>query len=779
MKKLSILIMILLLTLNLINAQNQITKPVYKDSSQPVDVRVENLLSQMTLEEKVAQMLCVKLEFDMEKLIDEGIGDSLLNMDNIKNGMGQYSMPSFSHSINRKPREHAELTNKIQKLFMEKSRLGIPIMFHEEALHGFNGIEATNYPTPLALAGSFNTELVHQVFIEAAKEARTRGTHEVLAPVVDLGRDPRWGRTEETYGEDPYLASRMGVAAVTGFQGFPPDLSSAYHVVSTLKHFSGHGSHEGGRNIAPPLVDDRTLRDVLLKSFKACVIEGKVKGIMPSYNEINGVPSHANKWLLTDLLRNEWNFDGIVVSDWFGIPGTIWQHHVAKNEEEAAMLAVNSGVDVDLPTIQSYGHLVTLVNEGKVDMNLIDRAVLRILKIKYELGLFDNPFVDPDEAEKFAGCDEHRKTALKIAEESIVLLKNEGNLLPLDISKYKKIAVIGPNGDRADNGNYANEPKQRISPLQGIKEKVGSKAEVFFSQGIKLLADNGTTDTVRLEDPMANFKRIEEAARVAEQSDIVLLFLGAQKEMQREAWADYHRGDNASLELRSSQNELVQAIQKTGKPIVVFFFNGTPLAFEYINKTVPAIFECWYLGQETGYAVANVLFGEVNPSAKLSISLPASSGQLPVYYNKKPSRFRDYIFDDSYPLYPFGYGLSYTKFKIDNVRLEKNSISKNESVRVFAEVTNTGNVAGKEVVQLYINDLVSSVTRPLKELKDFVKIELKPGETKTVELNITPDKLSFYDINMKYTVEPGEFNIMVGNSSRDIDLITVQLIVTE
>ena len=778
MKKLLTMILILILAISASYAQNQAgTKLVYKDSTQPIEKRVEDLLGRMNLEEKVAQMTCMNLEFDMEKLINEGIGDSLLNMKTVKNGLGQYSVPSFSHSVSRRPREHAELTNKIQKFFIKNSRLGIPIMFHEESLHGFNGLEATNYPTPLALAGSFDPELVHQVFTEAAKEARTRGTHEVLAPVVDLGRDPRWGRTEETYGEDPYLASRMGVAAVTGFQGNPTDLASKYHVVATLKHFAGHGSHEGGRNIAPAVVDDRTLRDVLLKPFKACVMEGKVKGVMASYNEVNGVPSHANKWLLTDVLRNQWGFDGIVVSDWFGIPGLIGSHHVAKDEDGAAILALNAGVDVDLPAIQSYSHLARLVNEGRVDAKLVDRAVRRILKIKFELGLFDNPYVDPNEAERFAGCEEHRKTALKIAENSIVLLKNEGNLLPLDFKKYNKIAVIGPNASRADNGNYANEPKQLISPLQGIKEKVGDRIEILFSQGVKLLKDNGTTDTVRLEDPSANLIRIQKAVTVAEKSDVVLLFLGAQKEMQREGWADYHRGDNASLELRSLQNELVEAIQKTGKPIVVFLFSGTPLAFEHMNKTVPAILECWYLGQETGYAVANVLFGEVNPSAKLSISLPASAGQLPVFYNRKPSRFREYIFDESNPLYPFGYGLSYCPFRIVNVRLAKNVISKDESVKVFADVTNNGTMEGKEVVQLYINDLVSSVTRPVKELKDFMKINLKPGETKTVEMLITPDKLSFHNIDMEYGVEAGDFDIMIGNSSRDQDLQKITLTV--
>jgi beta-glucosidase len=776
MKKLFQVIFSVIIIAGVVFAQTRNSKPIYKDPKQPINKRVEDLLSRMTLQEKVNQMMCLPLENPMEDLV-KGKGTKLFTTEDLKNGIGEYSLPSFSASINRKPCENAELCNAIQKLFIEKSRLGIPVIMHEEALHGFNAIQATDYPIPIAMACSFDPALVHKVFTEIANEASSRGTNEVLTPVLDLGREPRWGRTEETYGEDPYLVSRMGVAAITGLQGNTLPLIDRHHVAATMKHFAAHGSPEGGRNIAPPDVDERTLLDIMLKPFKAAVQDAGVKCVMASYNEIDGVPSHANKWLLTDLLRNQWGFKGIVVSDWYGIPGLINPQHIAKDEADAALLAVNAGVDVDLPTIQSYKNLTKLVEENKLDESLIDKSVRRILRLKFQLGLFDHPYVDPDYAVKIAGCESHRKTSQKMAEESMVLLKNENNLLPLDLKRYKTIAVIGPSADYTEIGNYANEPKQRITILKGLKDYVGNKAQILFSQGVKLTEENPYTssDTVRLVSEEINKKLIKNAVKVAKQSDIVILCLGENHLMQREAWADYHRGDNASLELRADQNELVKEIHNTGKPIVVLLFSGGPLCFNYINKIVPSIIECFYLGQETGYAVANVLLGKANPGGKLSISIPVHSDELPDFYDHKPSKFREYLFDPSHPLYHFGYGLSYTTFKISDVRLENQTINKSDSVKVFADVTNTGNVKGDEVLQMYIHQEVSSVTRPVEELKDFKRISLEPGETKTVQLLITPDKLSYYNINMHYDVEPGIFDVMVGNSSRKQDLTTVKL----
>jgi beta-glucosidase len=752
--------------------------PLYTRPNAPVQKRVDDLLARMTLDEKVAQMQCLNLQYDIERLIDEGKGDSLFGPGDVRNGMGQYSVPSFSAGKSRRPREHALLTNKIQRFFIEHGRLGIPVIFHEEALHGFSAIEATNYPTPLALASTWDPGCVQKVFTQTALEARTRGTGEVLAPVIDIARDPRWGRTEETYGEDPYLVSRMGVAAVRGFQGSTPPLIDGHHVAATLKHFAAHGSPEAGRNTAPGVSDERTFLDLLLKPFKAAVREGGVKCVMPSYNEYNGVPSHASRTLLTTILRDEWGFTGAVVSDWFAIPGIV-SHGLAANDTDATVLALEAGVDIDLPAIASYRLLAGLARTGRVDSTLIDRSVRRLLQLKFELGLFDHPYVDPDEAERSAGCTEHRATAREAAEKAITLLKNEGNLLPLDLKAIKTIAVIGPNADRPESGNYAGEPKHIVTILEGMRERCRGKADILFSQGVRLLQENGTTDTVRLEDPAANAIRIREAVTVAGQSDVVILCLGAQKEMQREAWADFHRGDNASLELRSSQNELVRAIRQTGKPVVVLLFSGTPLAFEEIDRTVPAILECWYLGQEAGTAVASVLLGDVNPGGKLPLTLAASAGQLPVYYNHKPSRMRNDIFDRSEPLYPFGYGRSYTTFMIDSVWLERRVIPKNESVKVFARVSNTGARKGDEVVQMYLHDAVASVTRPVKELQDFRRVTIDAGDTTTVQMEITPDKLSFHDISMHEVVEAGDIEVMVGTSSRDADLQKLILKVTE
>lgn len=761
-----------------LSGQSQHESPLYKDSHASINSRVDDLLARMTLEEKTAQMQCLYLTFDMEKLMAGGRGDSLFGAADVRNGMGQYSTPSSSAGKPRHPREHAQLTNAIQFHFIENGRLGIPLMFSEEALHGFNAVEATNYPTPLALASTWDPELVTSVFTQVAREARSRGTHEVLAPVVDLARDPRWGRSEETYGEDPYLVSRMGVAAVTGFQGATSPLIDRHHVAATLKHFAAHGSHEGGRNIAPGIVDERTLYDILLLPFTSAVKEANVKCIMPSYNEYNGIPSHANGPLLRGLLRLAWGFQGPVVSDWGGISSLV-DHGVAANDGDAAALALNAGVDLDLPAIKCYRLLADLARKGRVDSALIDQSARRLLTLKFELGLFDHPYADPDEAERLAGCAEHRSTALKAAEEAIILLKNEGNILPLDPASLKTIAVIGPNADRPESGNYASDPKHIVTVLEATRQRCKGGSEVLFSQGVRLLKDNGTADTVRLEDPVENEKRIREAVAIAEKADVVVLCLGAQKEMQREAWADYHRGDNASLDLRSSQNELVRAIRSLGKPVVVLLFSGTPLAFEEIDNSVPAILECWYLGQEAGTAVANVLFGDVNPGGKLPITLPASAGQLPVFYNHKPTRSRSYIFDRTDPLYPFGYGMSYTTFVIDSVWLDRSAIRKNESVKVFAQVRNSGARKGDEVVQLYLHDVLASVTRPVKELRDFRRVSIAAGATATIQMEITPDKLSFHDINMKYGVEPGAIEVLIGTSSRDADLKKLLLNVTE
>jgi len=595
-----------------------------------------------------------------------------------------------------------------------------------------------------------------------------------------VAREPRWGRVEETYGEDPYLVSQMGIAAVRGFQG-DATFRDKKRVIATLKHMAGHGQPESGMNCAPANISMRVLRETFLYTFKEALHKGGAISVMASYNELDGVPSHANTWLLRDVLRKEWGFKGFVVSDYNAIwelgyrPGT-HGHFVAKDKKESCALAVRAGVNIELPDPDCYLHLVGLVRKHILKESQLDELIAPMLLWKFKMGLFDDPYVDPDEAGRVVGCDAHRKLALAAAREAITLLKNENDLLPLDPGRVRMIAVIGPNANRSLLGGYSGVPKHEVTVFEGIKAKVGGRAKVVYSEGCKItIGGSWNQDEVVPSDPVEDRKQIAEAVEVAKQADVIILAIGGNEQTSREAWALNHMGDRTSLDLIGRQEELVKAMLALGKPIIVLLFNGRPLSINYVSQNVPAILECWYLGQETGHAVADVLFGDFNPGGKLPISFPRSAGHLPVFYNYKPSARRGYLFDDVSPLYAFGYGLSYTTFEIKNVRLAKKSIRRNEATRVMADVTNTGKRAGTEVIQMYIRDLVSSVTRPIKELKGFKKVSLQPGETKTVTLDITPDSLAFYDINMKFVVEPGEFEITVGNSSRDSDLQKVVL----
>jgi beta-glucosidase len=753
----------------------------YQNPALPAAKRVRDLLSRMTLEEKAAQMVCVWRE-KANKLVDaDGVFDFQKAKVAFKKGHapGQVGRPSDA-GRGKNPRGMAELTNAIQKFFLENTRLGIPVVFHEECLHGHAAVGGTSFPQPIALAGSFNPELVESIFTATAHEARVRGTHQALTPVVDVAREPRWGRAEETYGEDPYLVSRMGIAAVRGFQG-DATFREKNRLIATLKHMAGHGQPESGMNCAPANISMRVLRETFLYTFKEAIQKGGAISVMASYNELDGVPSHANTWLLRDVLRKEWGFKGYVVSDY----NAIWElnyrpdthgHFVAKDKKEACALAVRAGVNIELPDPDCYLHLAELVRKRILKESQLDELIAPMLLWKFELGLFEDPYVDPDEAERVVGCDEHCDLALTAARESITLLKNENDLLPLDPGRAGVIAVIGPNANRTLLGGYSGVPKHEITVFEGIKAKVGERARVVYSEGCKItIGGNWNQDEVVPSDPCEDRRQIAEAVEVAKQADVIILALGGNEQTSREAWALNHMGDRTTLDLVGRQEELVKAMLALGKPVVALLFNGRPLSINYLSQNVPAVLECWYLGQETGHGVADVLFGDFNPGGKLPMSFPRSAGHLPVFYNYKPSGRRGYLFDDVSPLYAFGYGLSYTTFEIQNVRLAKKSIRRNEATRVTADVTNTGRRAGTEVIQMYIRDLVSSVTRPIKELKGFKKVSLQPGETKTVTLEITPDSLAFYDVNMKFVVEPGEFEILVGNSSRDSDLQKVVL----
>jgi len=757
----------------------------YRNPALSAEQRVRDLLSRMTLEEKAAQMLCIWQKKPQTLVDTEGNFDLGKAKQSFKdgNGLGQVGRPSDAgKGLNA--RKMAETTNAIQKFFIENSRLGIPVIFHEECLHGHAAVDGTSFPQPIALAATFNTELVESIFTATALEARSRGAHQAVTPVVDVARDPRWGRVEETYGEDPFLVSRMGIAAVRGFQG-DASFRDKKRLIATLKHFVGHGQPESGMNCAPANVSMRVLRETFFYSFKGALQKAGAISVMPSYNEVDGVPSHANKWLLRDVLRKEFGFKGYTVSDYFAI----WElgyrpdthgHFVAADKKESCKLAVEAGVNIELPDPDCYLELVELVKKRALKESQLDELVAPMLLWKFKLGLFDDPYVDPAEAERIVGCDDHRQLARQSAREVITLLKNEGGLAPLDLSKYRTIAVVGPNANRTLLGGYSGVPKHEVTLLEGIEERVGKRARVLYSEGCKItIGGNWNQDEVVPSNPEEDRKQIAEAVEVAKQADVIILAIGENEQTSREAWGLNHMGDRAVLDLIGRQEELIKAMLATGKPVIALLYNGRPNSINFLVQNVPVILECWYLGQENGHAVADVLFGDVNPGGKLPVTIPRSVGHLPVFYNYKPSARRGYLFDDVSPLYAFGYGLSYTTFDIQNVRLEKKVIRANAATHVIAEVTNTGKREGAEVVQMYIRDVVSSVTRPVKELKGFQKISLHPGQKKTVSFEISPDLLAFYDVNMKCVVEPGEFFIMVGNSSRDQDLTKVTLRVTK
>jgi beta-glucosidase len=772
-------------------------RPDYRNGNLPVERRVADLLSRMTLEEKVAQTESLWITNSIKSFVDEQGNMSLApNMQEaLKNGLGEFAGASNGASDSEKakapyygkgPRANAIFTNALQKYVIEHNRLGIPVMFHEEALHGLVSAGGTSFPQAIALAGTWDVDMVLEIFTAAAAEGRSRGTNHVLAPDLDLARDPRWGRTEETYGEDPYLVARMAVAAVTGFQGQGPGVDNR-HLIPTLKHFAAHGQPESGMNIGPANYSERILREQFFYPFQVAVNEGHAMSVMPSYNEIDGLPSHANRWLLQKVLREEWGFRGLIASDYFGVNELITRHHVAATPAAAAKRAIEAGVDLELPYIQCYSTLVQQVKDGTVSMATLDRAVTKVLSAKFLLGLFDNPYVDPDEAEKINESPEHRALALKAAHEAITLLKNDNNLLPLDRNKIHSIAVIGPNAGRVELGEYSGGPTHKVSILQGIKDKVGDRIAVSYAEGCKITQGdpknhgepNWFSDDVKLADPVQNAKEIEEAVKVAKGSDVAIVVVGENVETSREGYAENHLGDRDNLDLVGQQNDLVRAVVETGKPTIVFLLNGRPLSVNYAAEKASAIFEGWYLGQETGAAVADVLFGDYNPSGKLPVTIPRSVGQLPVYYYYKPSAKRGYLFANKEPLWPFGYGLSYTSYKYGNLRLTLEKTGPAGQATASIDVTNDGRMAGDEVVEMYIRDEVSSVTRPVKELKGFQRIHLEPGETKTVQFVITPDKLSFLNEEMRRVVEPGFFDIMVGPSSSSDKLITAKLEVVQ
>lgn len=753
--------------------------PLYKDPDLDVEVRVADLLARMTLEEKVAQLTCI-WEDKNEILGDDGRFDPAKAAAVLPHGIGHVARPSDNHdrgepgvTPNRTPRETVELVNAIQRYLVEETRLGVPALMHEEGLHGLQGRDATHFPQAIALASTWDPVLVEEVYTVVAREIRARGARHVLAPVVDVARDPRWGRIEETFGEDPFLVSAMAVAAVRGFQGASLPLADG-RVLATLKHMTGHGQPESGTNVGPAQISERVLREVFFPPFERAVREAGATAVMASYNEIDGVPSHVNRWLLQDVLRREWGFEGVVVADYYAVRQLQTLHHVADSLESAAAQALAAGVDVELPNPEAYPKLVDLVRRGEVAEELVDRAVARGLRAKFLAGLFEDPYADADYAESVTGNDEARAVALRAADKAVILLKNEGALLPLDPAATKKIAVIGPNAGETILGGYSDVPRQTVSLLDGVRARAGDDASVVYAEGVRITANrNWWADDVELADPEENRRLIREAARTAAGADVAVVAVGGNEQTSREGWAATHLGDRASLDLVGEQDDLVRAVVATGTPTVVVLIHGRPLSVRWIADHVPAVVDAWYLGQETGTALARVLFGDVDPGGKLPVTIPRSVGQLPFFYDHKPTARRGYLFESPEPLWPFGFGLSYTTFALENPRLEPAEIPPSGATAVSVDVVNTGGRAGDEVVQLYVRDRVSSVTRPVEELKAFERVTLEPGERRTVSFTVGPRELRFYDRAMERVVEPGEFEILVGTSSAEHQSVTL------
>lgn len=706
-----------------------------------VSQRADSVLALMTLEEKVGQLV----QYSGDWATGAAQGRPAESSDEL---LKQGKIGSFLNVVS------SEKTMKLQKIAVEKSRLKIPLIFGLDVIHGY----FSTFPVPIAEASSWNPSLIEKSARMQAIEASSAGIHWTFNPMVDIARDPRWGRIMEGSGEDPYLGSLMAVARVKGYQG--NDLTAHNTIMACVKHYAAYGGAEGGRDYNTVDLSERNLRDYYLPPYKAAV-EAGAGSLMASFNEIGGVPSSASKFLMTDILRGEWKSDAFVVSDWNSI-GELIPHGVAKDRKHAAELGIKATVDMDMETSAYFYHLSELVKEGKVDIKLVDDAVRRVLIAKFKLGLFDDPY-------KYCNVEREKKTikskeivdaTREVAEETLVLLKNDKNTLPLSKS-IKSIALIGPLVKSKDNplGGWAalGDSNDVVSVFEGMTKKVAKDVKINYAEGCTILGKNKN-----------GFAAAVEAAKA---SEVVIAFVGEHRGMSGEA------NSRANLDLPGVQEDLVKELKKTGKPIVVVLMNGRPLTIQWLQENVDAIVEAWYPGISAGYVIADALFGDVNPSGKLTVTFPRYVGQVPLYYNHKNTgrphnpkdHYTSYYMDlENSPLYPFGYGLSYTTFEYSNPVLSKSSIKKDESLTVTVDVKNSGKVEGKEVVQLYIRDLVGSVTRPVKELKDFIKISLKPGETRKVTFTITPEKLKFYDINMNYVVEPGDFKVFVGTNSVDV-----------
>jgi beta-glucosidase len=744
--------------------------PAYLDPSLPTEKRVEDLLSRMTLEEKIGQlnMPCVysdelgrtatdKMEacrMFAEGTFLEGIGP----------GGGFFTLANTV--LFEGPEQQAGYFNELQRIAVERTRLKIPLLQTEEGTHGLMCSGATIFPEGLALGSTWDMELIGRIYETAAREARAVGIHQLFTLVIEPNRDPRLGRNQEGFSEDPYLCSRIAETIVNAVQG--GDISRGDHVVAGLCHYPGQSEPVSGLERGARAISERKLREVFLPPWEAGVRKSGALGVMATYPSIDGIPVHASARILTDLLRGELGFKGLVLSEGSGV-NTLVYTGLAKNVQEASAMAAHAGMDVSISFNQGYfTEMIDNVNQGVVSMETIDRSVRRVLNIKYELGLFEDPFVYPDHAVKVSHAPENQMLAYEAACEGIVLLKNEHDLLPLS-GKIRSIAVLGPNADDESNqlGDYtANVVLQEIvTVLEGIRKKVPAIVQVRYVKGCNVTSDE--------------LDEISRAVNAARSSEVAIVVLGENEWQKASKQGTSGEGyDVATLELTGKQQELVRKVVETGTPTVVVLINGRPLAIPWIKEHVPAILEAWIPGEKGGDALADILFGACNPSGKLSITVPRHAGQLPVYYNYKPSKQywlehgwgHPYADLDPWPLYEFGYGLSYTRFEYSHLKIEPAGSDPCGTYRITAEITNTGSRAGKEVVQLYIRDKLASVVRPVKELKGFAKISLEPGESGTVTFEAGYDAFKMLDRELHWIVEPGEFTVMIGASSEDIRL---------
>jgi beta-glucosidase len=769
--RLLVSIVFLLPVLGRAEEKSAIEKPVYRDPSKSIDTRITDLLSRMTLEEKIGQM-------NMPCVYEGGLGDSnddkMIGVKKFAEGSqlpglgpggGFFTLPNTI--LHNGTRQQVEFVNELQKIAVEKTRLGIPLLMTEEGTHGLMCSGATIFPEGEALGSTWNLDLISRIYATAAREARAIGMHQIFTLVMEPVRDPRLGRNQEAYSEDPYLCARFAETIVKAVQG--GDVSAPDKCVSGLCHYPGQSEPLSGFERGAMDVSERKLREVFLPSWEAGIKKAGALGVMATYPAIDGIPTHASEWLLTDILRGEFGFQGLVLSEGGGI-STLIYNGLAADMKQAGQLALHAGVDVGISYESGYMlDLIESVRQGAISEALVDRAVRRILLQKFRLGLFERPFIDLNHALSTVHQQAHQDLALEAARESIVLLKNEGGLLPLNKKGIKNIAVIGPNADDAKNqlGDYTaqNVLQDIVTVLDGIR-MAAPDCKVSFVKGCNV---TGT-----------KLNEIVQARTAAAQADAAIVVIGENEwgaELDGErVGTDGEAFDAATLELTGLQEELVKAIHETGTPTIVVLINGRPLATPWIAEHVPAVIEAWIPGEKGGQAVAEVIFGDVNPSGKLAVTVPRHAGQLPVYYNYPKSKdywLREgwgvrYVDMDPRPLFPFGFGLSYTSFAYSNARLSAKEIGTGGTIDVSVDVQNTGSRTGKETVQLYIQDVISSVCTPVMQLRGFEKVALSPGESKSVTFRLTPEHLSLYDRHLERVVEPGEFKVMVGTSSGDI-----------